>query len=180
MLTSQRGAFLIQLLIMLAIIGILTVLTVPNLSAILVRQDLESGQNTLIQTLHKAKWLARSHGTTVDINIAQDTYLINLTSANNSVNETIRLPERTRVTQAIAMRVSPAGIIAMAPTTTQAAVNPDITASALDISNREEMSITLASTHDQPKPNASNAQNTPDAATTRTITISPFGSIAGI
>ncbi|MDH4273971.1 MAG: hypothetical protein OEW08_02915 [Gammaproteobacteria bacterium] len=160
MLAQQRGSFLIQLLVTLGIIGILTVLTVPNLKPIIVRQDLESGQNTFIQTLHKAKWLARSRGTLVDLSLAQGSHSIQLSSTDLSVSEVVTLPAHATVAQGLALRVLPSGEITS--TTPGAVQGGDIT-------------ITLLPTQF--------ATADADAVTNidkRTVTISALGSIAGI
>ena len=93
---KQCGVSLLELLIVISIVGILAYAAIPQFSEIVEQRDLNTGSNTLMKALHKAKSIARAQNTIVDVSIANNE--ITIAPQNTTNSQTLRMPAGIIVT----------------------------------------------------------------------------------
>ncbi len=106
---TQLGITILELLTVLSIIGIIAYTGVPQFNGVMTERDLNTAKNTLIQTLNKAKNIARAESTTVDVNIEDN--IISLAPYNSSPSRTMKMPKSISVNQTTTFSFNAAGII---------------------------------------------------------------------
>ncbi len=88
---QQLGITLIELLVTLAVLGILTFYAAPFFQSVLSQKDLNTAKNTLVHSINKAKRIASAENTFVDLQLNNNQIL--LTRQNTGQTETYRLPQ---------------------------------------------------------------------------------------
>lgn len=107
----QTGSFFMEMLVVVAIVAILMALATPNLRSNMLSNDLDSAQDTLLQGLRKARFLARSQGTPVTVRVDAGGRSIQLRSRDGRVAETITLPRRVSISDGFEMVFNPVGTV---------------------------------------------------------------------
>jgi len=105
---TQLGMTLLELLTVVSIIGIIAYASVPSFSEMMEVRDLSTAKKTLINSLYKAKSIAKSESTNVTVAIHNNQ--ISLTQGNSSTNQKMNMPERIAVTADIAVTFNSMGL----------------------------------------------------------------------
>jgi len=145
MYKKQRAFTLVEVMVVIAIIAILAYISTPYLSSLLINSELKEARNTLIQTLNKAKVIATSEATLVDI-IIENTddsqkATISYISKNNSIDRTVELPKRITLKEKYSFTFNALGLLiddAGAPITGNVTLKPknsDDLSETVEISN---------------------------------------------
>ena len=95
---SQHGATLLELLTVISIVGIMAYAAVPQFGEVVDRRDLNTAKTTLIQTLNKARNIARAENTIVSVKIEDNK--ITLSPSNSSSTLLIKMPKNIVVSDA--------------------------------------------------------------------------------
>lgn len=94
--SAQSGSLLIESLVIVAILAILAVIAMPNVSNLLLRKDIDTARETLVQTLKLARQQAQAENT--NVNVSLQGREISLQAANRpQTSRRIMLPERTQM-----------------------------------------------------------------------------------
>jgi len=138
---SQRGITLIELLIVISIIGIMAYSAAPNLSNVMSHKDLNTARSTLLLSLNKAKNIARTQSTIVEVSISEN--IITLAPGNASADESIKMPDTVSPTTSVSnFRFNSMG---MATTPEDANIDADMTIT-IQPSTNEDISSTITIT----------------------------------
>lgn len=96
---AQNGSLLIESLVIVAILAILAVIAVPNVSNLLLRKDINTARETLVQSLKLARQQAQAENTMV--NVALKGREISIRTGNGQqAAQRILLPERVQMVAA--------------------------------------------------------------------------------
>ncbi len=107
----QQGTLLVELLVVVAILAIMAALAAPDMRTIMREHYLKSAQDTLVQSLRKAKYVARSNGTTVTVTIGKGEHEVRLVSDDNTVSDHITLPRSITVSDNVEIVFKPIGTV---------------------------------------------------------------------
>ena len=105
----QRGALLIETLVVIALVGILAGVALPNMGTTLLKNDLESTQESLTTTLDRARALAKSQNVYITVSSVVNTLTIK--SGNGMATQTVTLPERAMLMPSSDIVFGPAGTL---------------------------------------------------------------------
>lgn len=108
----QRGALLVEALVVIVIIGILGAIALPSMRETLLNSDLVSAQETLATTLDRARALAKSRNAFITVSVKDN--VVTLKSGKGDADQTVTLPERTQVKTMDDVVFSPTGALAEA------------------------------------------------------------------
>ena len=86
-----RGVTLIELLVVLAVVAILSGITLPALGSMFAGNDLNTSQENLIAALNKARGMSISRGTITTVTINAATHSVQLSAADNSFSDTVQV-----------------------------------------------------------------------------------------
>lgn len=111
-----RGTLLLEVMVVISIVAILVALAIPGMQTVVREHDLSSGQETLLQSLRKAKAMARAQGTPVTLTIAKGHHTVALTSQDGLIDESIHLPTEVTVVDDVTLTFRPDGAVAGAGT----------------------------------------------------------------
>lgn len=107
----QGGALFMEVLMVLVIAAILAALASPGMRSVMVGNDLSSAQDTMIQTLRKARYLARSQGTPVTVRLEAGAHIVELQTRDNMLQERVSLPRRVTVANDLDLVFNPVGTV---------------------------------------------------------------------
>jgi Tfp pilus assembly protein FimT len=94
--SSQRGSLLIESLVIISILAILAVIAVPNVNNLLLRKDISTARETLVQSLKLARQQAQAENTVV--NVTLQGHEISIQTTNRPQTPTrIVLPQRVQL-----------------------------------------------------------------------------------
>ncbi len=95
MQNHYRGNNLLETIVITSIIIVLAIIAIPSVSDLLLRNDMENAQSTVVDTLRLAKQTAVSQNTEIAVHISNRT--ISISPANSDEKNTIELPKRVNI-----------------------------------------------------------------------------------
>ena len=106
---KQLGVSLIELLTVISIVGIMAYAGVPQFTDIMAERNMGSAKTTLIQSLHKAKNIARAENTIVEFKIRNN--VITLEPSNSSPKQTLKMPSQINSSDNVTFSFNAIGLI---------------------------------------------------------------------
>ena len=107
---QQRGSLLIELGIVVVLLIMLASWALPELSRSMTERKMETAEQTVRQTIQRARLMARNRNTWVELKISQD-QLILTAKNNNTLQETILLPKDIVFSTELSLRYTPNGVL---------------------------------------------------------------------
>lgn len=104
----QKGVTLIELMTVIGIVAIMAYTGIPYFKDMMVSSDLSTANRTLVQSLQKAKNIARAENTIVRVSISNN--VITLTPGNASNAQTLKMPSSINVSSDVTFSFNSMGL----------------------------------------------------------------------
>jgi len=104
-----RGNNLLETIVIASIIIVLAIIAIPSVNDLLLRNDMENAQSTVVDTLRFAKQTAVSQNTEIAVHISNRT--ISISPSNNDEINTVELPKRVNIDRPHQLMFLPDGSI---------------------------------------------------------------------
>lgn len=106
---NTQGFTLIELMVVLAVFGIMTMIAVPFFTEIISSKDMNTARNTVIHTLNKAKRIASAENTFVNVELENNS--IQMETLGSGKKENHPIPRSVTFSEKLSLTFDANGIV---------------------------------------------------------------------